>query len=110
MASISNQPNGRKVVQFIGADGKRRSIRLGEASDKHAEKFRDHVEELARAISIGESPCVATAAWRQALNGEMYDRLVAVGLATAKVTAEKPKGVTLGEFLTRYIDVNKKGV
>jgi hypothetical protein len=32
MASISRQANGRKVIQFTGADGKRKSIRLGKAS------------------------------------------------------------------------------
>ena len=29
MASVSKAPNGRRVVQFVGADGKRRSVRLG---------------------------------------------------------------------------------
>ena len=53
MASISKQPNGKKTVQFVGADGKRRSIRLGKVSVRDAEKFKSRVEDLLAASTSG---------------------------------------------------------
>lgn len=37
MASISKAPGGRRTIQFVAADGKRRSIRLGKVSQRDAE-------------------------------------------------------------------------
>jgi len=37
MASITKQPNGRRTIQFVGPDRKRRSIRLGKVSQRYAE-------------------------------------------------------------------------
>ena len=34
MASLSKQPNGRRTIQFVGSDGKRRSIRFGKISQR----------------------------------------------------------------------------
>jgi hypothetical protein len=54
MASINRESNGRRTIQFIGPDGKRRSIRLGKASQRLAEGFRVKVEALARAVALGQ--------------------------------------------------------
>ena len=40
MASISKQPNGRKTVQFVAHNGKRKSIRLGKVSLRMAESVK----------------------------------------------------------------------
>ena len=49
MASISKEPNGRRTIQFVGADGKRRSIRLGKVSQRTAEMVKVKVEALVAA-------------------------------------------------------------
>jgi hypothetical protein len=46
MASISRDPNGNRTVQFVGTDKKRRSVRLGKASQKAAEHVQRIVEHL----------------------------------------------------------------
>ena len=46
MASISREANGRRTIQFVAPDGKRRSIRLGKVSQRTAESFRERVEQL----------------------------------------------------------------
>jgi len=51
MASITREPNGRKTIQFTGPDCKRRSIRLGKVSQRHAETVKTRVEQLAAAVS-----------------------------------------------------------
>jgi len=46
MASIGIDSNGRKRVLFVAGDGSRKTIRLGKASMKQAERFKDYVEAL----------------------------------------------------------------
>jgi hypothetical protein len=41
MASIVNDPNGRRRIQFVSPDGKRKTIRLGKIDRKTAEAFAD---------------------------------------------------------------------
>jgi hypothetical protein len=40
MASVIDDPNGRKRILFAGADRKRHAIRLGKASVKQADAFK----------------------------------------------------------------------
>ena len=51
MASISKQPNGRKTIQFVAPDGKRKSIRLGKVSLRAAEAVKLKIEHLASALT-----------------------------------------------------------
>ena len=53
MASISKEPGGRRTIQFVGGDGKRRSIRLGKVSQRLAESVQVRVEHLAAAQVTG---------------------------------------------------------
>ena len=46
MASITRESNGRKTIQFVATDGKRRSIRLGKATMKTAQEVATKVEHL----------------------------------------------------------------
>ena len=39
MASIVNDPNGRKRILFVAPDGKRKTIRLGKIDRKSAESI-----------------------------------------------------------------------
>jgi hypothetical protein len=53
MASISREPNGRKTIQFVAGDGRRRSIRLGKVSQRIAEEIKVRVEALLAAAVSG---------------------------------------------------------
>ena len=98
MASISNDPNGRRRILFTGADGKRHPIRLGKVSLRYAESVKVKVENLVSASITGHAPADETSRWLAALNGELFDKLVRSGLAKRRETA------TLGGFTRSYID------
>lgn len=98
MASLSNDPNGRRRIQFIDANGERKTIRLGKMAKRNAETVKGHVEELVGSSITSDPPRDSTSRWLADLDSVLYDKLVAVGLAKAREIA------TLGEFTRRYID------
>ena len=97
MASVINDPNGRKRILFIGADGKRRPIRWGKVSMKDALTVRGHVEELLAAATLRRSPDNLTATWISSLEDVHYQKLVAVGLAQPR------QSLDLGPWLESYL-------
>ena len=97
MASINNEPNGRKTIQFVRADGKRPKIRLGKTSRKAAEAFKVKVEHLVSASITGYPIDDETSRWLAGLDDRIINRLAEVGLTT-------PRGSDrLGEFLEKYL-------
>ncbi|MCE5267898.1 MAG: phage integrase SAM-like domain-containing protein, partial [Planctomycetaceae bacterium] len=98
MASISRDPNGRRTIQFVGSDGKRRSIRLGKCSQKTAEEVRVKVERLATAAIHSTTLDEETNRWVADRDDHLYDRLAAVGLVPAR------DRTTLKAFVESYID------
>jgi integrase len=97
MASISRFPDGRKSVQFIGADGKRRTICLGHVNQKAAEFVKMRVESLRSCAIIGCPPDSELAHWIASLGDVMLGKLSAVGLIP------KRQVVTLKRFIDDYI-------
>ena len=97
MASINRERNGRRTIQFVGADGKRRSIRLGKVSQRTAEGVKVKVEALAAAAMTGHSLDDEVSSWLAKRDGAMLDKLAAVGLIPKRETA------TLGAFLGAYL-------
>jgi integrase len=101
MASIGNDPNGRKRILFVANDGKRKTIRIGQQSQKQAVKFKLKVEAL-----VGQSITGAVAVddevsrWLAGLPDTMHAQLAAVGLVKPRVTAVGP---TFGAFFDAYI-------
>jgi integrase len=98
MASISSTAKGQRIVQFVGADGKRRSIRLGKMSLRMAEAVKLRVEQLASAAHTGHAVDRDTARWVAGLDDRMVERLAAVGLVARR---ERPR---LEGFMAAYID------
>ena len=92
MASISREPNGRRTIQFVGGDGKRRSIRLGKCSQRQAETVQLRVEHLAVAQATGGAIDGETARWLADIDDTLHARLAAVGLV--------PKRQRAGDGLT----------
>ena len=98
MASISKQPGGRRTVQFVAADGRRRSIRLGKVSQRTAESIQTRVEILNAAKIAGHAVDGDTAQWLAEREPAILDKLAAVGLIPRRASA------ALGAFLDSYID------
>ncbi len=97
MASITREANGRRTIQFVGTDGKRRSIRLGKMSQRMAEAIKTKVEHLAAAAESGGPLDSETARWVAEIGDDLADKLAAVSLIPERERA------TLGDFLQEYI-------
>jgi hypothetical protein len=97
VASITREANGRRLIQFIATDGKRKSIRLGKVSQRVAEEIRVKVEQL-NASLIGRCPLDnETAQWVNGLGDALAHKLIAVGLIPERGKAR------LQEFIDGYI-------
>jgi hypothetical protein len=103
LASISTSADGRKTIQFVGRDRKRRSIRLGKMPDKAAENLCAKVECLAAVQAAGVPLDDELITWLAKAGDFIHDKLAAVGLVEPRVKQQKPADL-LGEFVTTYID------
>lgn len=98
MASITTEANGRRTIQFVGKDGKRKSIRLGKCSHRIAESVKVRVEQINAAVSVCHAVDSDTARWLAMIDKTLADKLAAVGLIPRRDIA------TLGPFLTAYLE------
>jgi integrase len=101
MASIANDPNGRKRILFVAPDGSRKTVRLGKIDRKSAESICRHVEALVHAKIGGQPIPRETAVWLANIGAVLRDKLAAVGLV------EPQQRLTVGEFLTRWLEGKK---
>ncbi len=99
MASIANDPNGRRRILFVGPDTKRRTVRLGKIDRKSAESICRHVETLLAAKIGGQPVPRDTAGWLAAIGDALRDKLAAVGLVEAR---EPVNAVTVGALVEEY--------
>jgi integrase len=93
--SISNDPNGRRRIQFIDNNGNRKTIHLGKVPRRYAESVK--VEDLVHATTTGHAPSDETSRWLTILEAGLYDKLARVGLAKRRDSA------TLAGFIDGYI-------
>jgi len=103
MASISRQPNGRKTIQFVAANGRRKSIRLGKTSQRNAEAIKVKVESLNAAVISGQPIDSQTARWVAELDVALAQKLSRAGLISQRGT--KLLGPFLDEYLRKRADV-----
>ncbi len=54
MASIGKDPGGLRRILFVAPDGKRKTIRLGKATQRTAETVKTKVEALGRGRYHGQ--------------------------------------------------------
>src|SRR5215831_12893949 len=101
MASIVNDPNGRRRILFVAPDESRKTIRLGKIDRKSAEAIARHVEALLAAKIGGQPVPRDTAAWLANVGKSLRDKLAAVGLV------EPLQRLTVGEFLTNWLEGKK---
>src|SRR4051812_20980662 len=100
MASLSTDARGNRTIQFIAADRKRRTIRLGKQSLKVSREIKTKVAALNGAKIAKCSPDPEVTAWVGDLLPILYDKLAAVGLVPRRAAAAE---ATLGAFLSDYI-------
>jgi integrase len=101
MASIVNDPGGRRRIQFVAPDESRKTIRLGKIDRKGAESIARHVEALLSAKIGGQPVPRDTAVWLTEIGASLRNKLATVGLVEAL------KRSALGEFLAEFI-ANRK--
>lgn len=97
MASIIDDPNGRRRGQVVAPDQSRKTIRLGKIDRKSAEAITRHVEALLSAKMGGQPIPRDTASWLLGIGETLKEKLAAAGLV------EAPKRAELGEFLRTYV-------
>ncbi len=102
MASLSTDPKGHRMIQFMAADGKRRTIRLGKVSRRQSESVKVRVERLVAAHLTGHAVDDETARWISDLDRQMAEKLARVGLIPE---VEK---MCLGPFLDRSWTVTSR--
>ena len=73
-------PQRPAANQFVGTDGKRRSIRLGKVPMKTAATIKARVETFWRRRWAGMPSTAIRPAWLGDLDSKLYDKLAAVGL------------------------------
>jgi len=102
MASVISDPNGRKRIQFVAGNGRRKTLRLGKATAKQADAFKVRVEQLILAATGATSAIDEdTARWLAALDDRIHGKLAAVGLVKPRNRTAATLGTFLGEFFTR---------
>src|SRR5262245_1022338 len=100
MASISKDPSGNRSIQFVAADGKRRTIRLGTVNMQLAKTIKVKVEALAAARGSNLPDDNETTTWLRKIGDDLHAKLAAVGLTQPRTpVAPCP---TLAEFLDQY--------
>src|SRR6478752_2380966 len=103
MASIVNDPNGRRRILFVAPDGSRKTIRLGKCDRKSAEAIARHVEALL-ASKIGGQPVPRdTAVWLTGIGPKLRDKLAAVGLVEAE------RRLSTADFLVNWMAGKQAG-
>ena len=99
MASIANDPNGRRRILFVDTDGSRKPIRLGKVSKADAQSICFRVEQLLAAKLTGRALDADTASWVAKLTPAMAGKLAQVGLI-ADPQAKPSTG--LDAFIEKY--------
>jgi hypothetical protein len=100
MASIADDPGGRRRILFVAPDGGRKTIRLGKIDRRSEESICRHVEALLGAKIGGQPIPRDTATWLAGIGAKLRDWLAAAGLVEG---AGKPEAPKLGEWCRDYM-------
>jgi len=105
MASINNE-KGRRSIQFVAEDEKRRTIRLGKCDQRSAEGVKLHIERLAESKRTGMPLHMDTANWLGTIGDELHERIARCGLIDHREDCNQ-QVLTLGGMTTAYIERRK---
>jgi integrase len=105
MASISRDPSGNTTIQFVGNDGRRRSIRVGKMTQPAADTFKGKVEALVAAKAANLAIDGDTARWLAGLGDELHSRFHGVGLVSQRASANSGLQAFLDAYVAGRCDV-----
>jgi integrase len=97
VASITSDPSGRRRIQFVDANGKRKSIRLGKLPMRDAERVKTFVEHLVNSQTTKQPIDGETARWLAKIGDVLAAKLADVGLIRPRASAP------LADFINGYI-------
>ena len=100
MASIANDSNGKRRIQFVAPCGKRKTIRLGKMSKRAAESIKTRVEQLLECQYLSRPIEADLAKWLSEIDTKLEAKLVAAGLVEGKHT---PAGLALGTYFQKLL-------
>ena len=110
MASLIQEQDGRRRIQFYDGNRKRRNIGLGSISERNAERIRDKVEQLVEHSVTGTPLDGEVSRWAAGLDDKLYGKLAKAGLVETRERAavdaaesHPSAGQMLGAFLTDYL-------
>ena len=86
MASIVNDPSGRRRILFVAPDESRKTIRLGKIDRKSAEGIARHVEALLATKITGQPLGRETATWLAGVAPKLKTKFAKVGLIEIEKT------------------------
>ncbi|MEM6553961.1 MAG: tyrosine-type recombinase/integrase [Planctomycetota bacterium] len=92
-------------MQYVHADGRRRSVRLGKVSKANAEGVKLKVEQLSACSTTGQPIPRDLALWLRDLDDKLHGKLAASHLVQPRVAATL--GPFLDEWITARVDVQK---
>jgi hypothetical protein len=99
MASLTNQPKGGWMIQFLIDRRHRKTIRVGGLSERGAQMFRDHVERVALAYRTGTRLEPEEIQWLAKLDDEIHDKIARTGIVEPRESRHVP---TIREVITEF--------
>ncbi len=110
MASVIEDPGGRKRIQFVAADGSRKTVRLGKASKRDASDVGRHVEALLVARINGQPRPRETAVWLGEIGDALHDRLARSGLIEGRVKNTPRLAGFIDDYVSNRADLKPSTV
>jgi len=98
MASVCDDPNGRRRILFVNPEGNRKAIHLGKIDRKTADSVCRHVETLLASKITGQPLERSTAAWLSGIGDTLKEKLANVGLVEAQLEA-----IHMSDLLKLYL-------
>jgi len=103
MASLVNDPCGKRRIVFVNKDGDRKTIYLGKFSKALAKEIKMQVEAINANLIAGYPNDGATAEWLGKIGDTLHAKLAGVDLVPPRQPTEAPEQVRLVVFLDSYI-------
>ncbi len=103
MASIANDPGGRRRILFLDKAGDRKCLWLGKVSKRLADEIKTKVESINTAAIAGCSIDGETAEWLGKIGNALHAKLSTAGLITPRQTPAQREQTRLGDFLEGYV-------
>ncbi len=97
MATVARTKSGSRRVLYVDPrDGQRKTLWLGQCSERVAQGVSGKLQDLLNAVALGMSPDPGVLRWLELLSDDFHGKLADAGLVSPRQTAR------LGEFLTSY--------